>query len=977
MNTQQQRPDEAEGIDNTAAHEVPPNEPSAKKKRKTVIKYPCGKDAREQAAVRQLKKHNRLKEHIRKLMQKQGPDLAAEDVCPPPPIRRRNVKIQASDHDESEDSEGSIDPDTSEPEVHDIKAKDRIKEINARIISGGLTNRRTGSQKADLEEARLVFGKGKVKKIKRRGEVFCQLSGMTVELKEFQLVGAGWMVKRETDEGHFKGGLLADVPGFGKTVMSLAAIAGNPPSPDQTAKDIEATLIVVPNGEILKQWMGQIQQHMEFANRGCFAYKGSQNGNMTAKELSNRKIVLTTYQEVQRAWPSAKRRQELQRECTTTTTTEDGTTITEFDKESFDQLCWEASGLLFQVGWYRVIFDEVHSVKNVNSQTCVAAQNLQYTIFWGLSGTPLVNADTEMFPYLRLINWTDVETLADYREKYLKDVNGRDRIDALVSLLTFRRTHEDRFLGQEMIAIPKADTGTQWVNLTDEERVVYDLTTELFQNADEKNGAMMRLRQRQAVSHPFLLESFFRTSVDTGVVQHYVKRLVKVENQKKAHEQIGSWDERKFPGRRAPKCDDGTKSSALVPFGKSDFGGKFHLSPLLEVVQNTKTLQTSQCPICRKGNGQFSDPRLIEKCNHICCDACISKHWLKQVGQRKKPRCPECYTEYAGNAHEPLPEFPVFRRYQQLTKTTGGAPKQSRGKKNKNPLAEAPNRRPGDDYFGVQPAFRDEDGGFWDQVVLEDLFGNGGIPTPSAKTTAVKDIVLRWLQEDPGHKGIIFTQFVTTALVIGRMLQLEGINFAYLNGKVTSSEKQRALKGFEELDQVPYLIASMKCGGQSLNLMFASRTIMCDTWWNKAAEEQAFGRVFRFGQEKTTHNIRILARDTVDEDIEEMQDYKDTAIKHTMHDDGHETTVHSEYEIMKVLLPEKYLAWVQQCIVEILEEDGLMPEPMDVDCLALLDLKKEYVIPNKPSHIDLETEHPDEPRPPSDPYGPQDIGREY
>jgi hypothetical protein len=175
----------------------------------------------------------------------------------------------------------------------------------------------------------------------------------------------------------------------------------------------------------------------------------------------------------------------------------------------------------------------------------------------------------------------------------------------------------------------------------------------------------------------------------------------------------------------------------------------------------------------------------------------------------------------------------------------------------------------------------------------------------------------------------------------------------------------------------------MKCGGQSLDLTCASRTIICDTWWNKAAEEQAFGRVFRIGQKKTTHNVRILARDTVDEDIDQMQDDKETEIKHTLQDDGHETQVFSEFEITKILQPEKWLEWVQQCVDEIREEDGFAPESMDVDARSdqeleaetnsvetepsmakvFKDMREENVGHGKPPVIDLEDDSDGEWRP--------------
>lgn len=191
----------------------------------------------------------------------------------------------------------------------------------------------------------------------------------------------------------------------------------------------------------------------------------------------------------------------------------------------------------------------------------------------------------------------------------------------------------------------------------------------------------------------------------------------------------------------------------------------------------------------------------------------------------------------------------------------------------------------------------------------------------------------------------------------------------------------------------------MRCGGQSLNLTCANRVIMCDTWWNRAAEEQAFGRVFRLGQVKNTHNIRILARNTVDEHIDNMHKVKAQAIDHTLQDDGHATQFFSDFEITKVLENERWNAWVQQCINEIKEEDGVMPEPMDAEdssdqepedqagttdtedrmelAKTLQDLRQGHTTADKTPFIDLETRCPDEHRPDQGPYGEQDIGLRY
>jgi SNF2 family DNA or RNA helicase len=261
--------------------------PPAKKK---VAKpeYPCGKNAREQAVMRQKKRHDLLKRHIRTLILKQGYNLEAAEVPPPPPIRRRKTKPQT---EESDDSDASIDSDEQEPEAHVVSAKDRLREIGGAVNSAsGLTNRRTGSQKEDLKEAKTTFGHGKVKCIGKGAEMLWCLRGMKAHLKPFQLVAVSWMVQRETDDGLHKGGLLADTPGFGKTVMSLGAIIGNPPSPELIDKGYKATLVVVPNVAILKQWEQQIREHLTEENATFYHYKGSQNV-LEAARISDMNIV--------------------------------------------------------------------------------------------------------------------------------------------------------------------------------------------------------------------------------------------------------------------------------------------------------------------------------------------------------------------------------------------------------------------------------------------------------------------------------------------------------------------------------------------------------------------------------------------------------------------------------------------------------------------------------------------------------------
>jgi hypothetical protein len=126
---------------------------------------------------------------------------------------------------------------------------------------------------------------------------------------------------------------------------------------------------------------------------------------------------------------------------------------------------------------------------------------------------------------------------------------------------------------------------------------------------------------------------------------------------------------------------------------------------------------------------------------------------LQNSSNRGKTLCPECRAEFTDDPFR-VPQLDTIYRSQPQQISNGAVQQPKRRKKNAEKFGEAPDRCPGDDYFGVQPSFGDENGGLWGKVVLDDMFRNGGIPTPSAKTTAVKDIVLRWIEEDSSHKGI-------------------------------------------------------------------------------------------------------------------------------------------------------------------------------------------------------------------------------
>ena len=84
----------------------------------------------------------------------------------------------------------------------------------------------------------------------------------------------------------------------------------------------------------------------------------------------------------------------------------------------------------------------------------------------------------------------------------------------------------------------------------------------------------------------------------------------------------------------------------------------------------------------------------------------------------------------------------------------------------------------------------------------------------------------------------------------------------------------RAGRQFQEDEQVPFFVLSLKAGGTGLNLTAASHVVHFDRWWNPAVEDQATDRAFRIGQRKNVLVHKFVCRGTVEEKIDALIESK-------------------------------------------------------------------------------------------------------
>ena len=139
----------------------------------------------------------------------------------------------------------------------------------------------------------------------------------------------------------------------------------------------------------------------------------------------------------------------------------------------------------------------------------------------------------------------------------------------------------------------------------------------------------------------------------------------------------------------------------------------------------------------------------------------------------------------------------------------------------------------------------------------------------SSKLDELSDMVGEMVQE--GRRILLFSQFTSMLDLIKQRLGGLGIGYVELRGD--TRDRAEPVRRFED-GEVPLFLISLKAGGRGLNLTSADTVIHYDPWWNPAAEDQASDRAHRIGQTKPVFVYKLVAADTVEDRILELQQHK-------------------------------------------------------------------------------------------------------
>lgn len=198
------------------------------------------------------------------------------------------------------------------------------------------------------------------------------------KLKQFQLEGLNWMTRQE--KTHYKGGLLGDEMGMGKTIQAVSLIMSDYPQQDPT-------LVVVPPVALM-QWSTEIKEYTD-GKLNVLVYHGqnSKIKGMGVSDLKKFDVIMISYNSLE----------SLHRKETK-------------GWSRGDDLVKEDSPI-HAIKFHRLILDEAHSIKSRTTGVAKACFALQGRFKWCLSGTPVQNRIGEFFSLLRFL---EVRPFADY-----------------------------------------------------------------------------------------------------------------------------------------------------------------------------------------------------------------------------------------------------------------------------------------------------------------------------------------------------------------------------------------------------------------------------------------------------------------------------------------------------------------------------------------------------------------------------------
>ncbi|OEU16596.1 SNF2_N-domain-containing protein [Fragilariopsis cylindrus CCMP1102] len=142
----------------------------------------------------------------------------------------------------------------------------------------------------------------------------------------------------------------------------------------------------------------------------------------------------------------------------------------------------------------------------------------------------------------------------------------------------------------------------------------------------------------------------------------------------------------------------------------------------------------------------------------------------------------------------------------------------------------------------------------------------------SAKFESLRKLLPGLISDD--HRILIFSSWTSCLDLLGCLMDYLKLKFQRMDGSTTSDDRQRLIDRFNTDRSYDVFLLSTKACGLGINLTSADVCILHDLDFNPFNDLQAEDRCHRIGQKRPVTVYKLIALNTVDEDIYKMQEKK-------------------------------------------------------------------------------------------------------
>ncbi|ETI37904.1 hypothetical protein F443_16247 [Phytophthora nicotianae P1569] len=730
---------------------------------------------------------------------------------------------------------------------------------------------------------------------------------LTATLLPYQREALAWMVGQE--QSSYKGGILADEMGMGKTIQAISLMLENvrekPSGKAAKARNSSTvyggTLVVCPLVAVM-QWKSEIERFVEPGHLSVYIHHGAKRLDSVEK-IASYDIVLTTYSIIESeirktlGWskvackycgrkylpdklvshykyfcgPDARKtalqdkqqRKKTKKKAAGESSEEDdglkkpvrkpkGPAKKNDDGKKATLQKTKGKSPLHQIQWTRIVLDEAHYIKDRNCNTARGVFELKSKYKWCLSGTPLQNRIGELFSLVRFLQ---VKKFAYYHcntcDCQMLDYNFPDKKCAKCTHSAIQ--HYSYF--NKKIVIPIQAYGY----VGEGKLAMQRLQNDVLQHVSTAFKGLI-YGKRMPFNVICLQILLRRTKEGRADDISLPPKLVRIRKDR--------LDERENDFYEAIYTQSQAQFNTYVSSGTllNNYAHIFDLlirlrqavdHPYLVIYSKTNPalqLPSSAAPLVEEQPFGATDAACIE--DERSCTICHEYMEDSVVAKCGHEFCRECVREYieslpaGGEATCPTCSKPL---------TVDLSPPVEEVKALSIEEIRSPKA------VNLSSFHRNS--------ILHRISDVHAFQS-STKIEALMQELELMRARDPSGKAIIFSQFVNMLDIIQHRLQLGGVNCVKLSGNMSISVRDRTIKAFRDDPTVTAFLISLKAGGVALNLTVASHIFLMDPWWNPAAENQAIDRTHRLGQFKPIQATRFIIAGTVEERILKLQEKK-------------------------------------------------------------------------------------------------------